>query len=41
MAHLHYSEQIAEKTFRGSSTKDAYMRAVKWCVHGDSQGQVT
>lgn len=30
MAHLHYSEQIAEKTFRGSSTKDAYMRAVKW-----------
>lgn len=30
MAHLYYSEQIADKTFRGSSIKDAYMRAVKW-----------
>lgn len=30
MAGLRYSEQIAEKTFRGVSHKDAYIKAVKW-----------
>ena len=26
----YYSERIAQKTFKGRTTKDAYMKAVKW-----------
>ena len=30
MEQIHYSKRVVKKTFSGATTKEAYMKAVKW-----------